>query len=95
MSYTISSIQKANIQLEKAIVWCSEQSKGLDVKFIKSLDLAMKYIQKNPLKSQIKYNDEVRIKYLRSPKFGVHYIIRNQHIYIVGIYHTNQDSENW
>lgn len=95
MSYTISSTHRANIQLEKAIVWCGEQSTGLDVEFIKSLDSAMKYIQKNPLKCQIRYNDEVRIKFLKHPKFAIHYIIRSKHIYVVGIFHTNQNSENW
>jgi hypothetical protein len=94
MNYTISIVHKANIQLEKAIIWCNEQSPGLDVKFIKSIDSAIKYIKNNPLKCQIRYND-VRVKFLRNPKFGIHYIIRNQHIYIVGIFHTDQDSENW
>ena len=55
----------------------------------------MKYIKKNPMKCQVQYGDDVRVKFLKSPKFGIHYIIRNKHIYVVGIFHTNQDSDNW
>lgn len=94
MKYTISTIHRTNIQIEKALIWCADQSKGLDVKFIKSLDSAVKYIQRNPFRCQIRYQD-VRIKFLKHPKFGIHYIIKGNHIYLVGIFHTNQDSENW
>lgn len=95
MIFTISVVQRANIHIEKSIEWCAEQTEELSVKFIESLNSAMKDIQKNPLKYQIRYENEVRIKFLKYPKFGVHYIVRNHHIYVVGVFHTNQDSESW
>ena len=94
MSYSISVVHRANIHITKAIEWCEEQEAGMEVRFIKSLDNAIKYIQKNPLKSQVRYRN-VRIKFLRTPKFGIHYLIKNNHIYIIGVFHTNQDSLNW
>jgi len=66
----------------------------MEIRFLKSLDTSIRYIQKNPLKSQVRYK-AVRIKFLRSPKFGVHYYIKGSNIYIIGVFHTNQDSENW
>lgn len=94
MSYTISIVHRATIHLTKSIDWCLEQNSGLEIRFLKSLDSAVQYIQKNPLKSQVRYKD-IRIKFLKNPKFGVHYVIRDKHIYIIGIFHTNQNSENW
>lgn len=94
MTYTISLVHRANIHLVKAIEWCENESPGLELKFLKLLDSNIKYIQKNPLKSQIRYG-EVRIKFFKDLKFGIHYILRKNHIFIVGIFHTNQDSENW
>jgi hypothetical protein len=94
MSYSIAIVHSANIHLTKAIDWCIEQNPGLEIKLLKSVDAAISYIQKNPLKSQIRYLD-VRIKFLRNPKFGIHYVIRDKHIFIVGIFHTSQDSDNW
>lgn len=95
MIYTLTVAHRANIHLIKAVNWCIDQEKkGLEVKFIKAVDSAITYIQKNPLKSQVRYKD-VRIRFLRTPKFGVHYVIQYKHIYVIGIFHTNHDSENW
>lgn len=94
MSYKISVVHRANIHISKGIEWCIEQEEGMEIRFLKALDTAINYIQKNPLKSQVRYRN-VRIRFLRSPKFGVHYYIKGKHIYIIGVFHTNQDSENW
>jgi len=94
MTYTIYVVHRANIHIAKAIEWCKEQDEGMEIRFLKSLDTSIRYIQKNPLKSQVRYK-AVRIKFLRSPKFGVHYYIKGSNIYIIGMFHTNQDSENW
>jgi toxin ParE1/3/4 len=94
MFYKIVFVQKANIQLNKAINWCSEQNPKLELKFLKSFDKAIKDIQNNPFKYQIKY-ELVRIVYLKNPKFGIHYFINLNEIFVVGIFHTSQDSEDW
>ena len=94
MSYNISIVQRANKHLIKAIDWCMSETPGFEKKFLKSIDFAIKDIKKNPLKYQVRY-DDVRIKFLKISKFGVHYIIKKKHIFIVGIFHTSQDSEKW
>jgi len=94
MNFKISLVHRANIHITQAIEWCSEQETDLEKRFLKSLDKSMSYIQKNPLKSQIRYRN-VRVKFMRNPKFGVHYVVEGQIIYIIGVFHTSQDSAKW
>jgi hypothetical protein len=94
MSFTISLVHRANIHIAQAIEWCTKQEQDLEIRFLKSLDKSITYIQKNPFKSQIRYRN-VRVKFMRNPKFGVHYVIDVQTIYIIGVFHTSQDSSKW
>lgn len=94
MKYSISIVHRANIHISKAIEWCAEQEERLEISFIKSLDKSILYIQKHPLKCQVRYKN-VRIKFMNHPKFGIHYIIDKNQIFVIGIFHTNQDTLNW
>ena len=64
MSFTISLVHRANIHIAQAIEWCAKQEQDLEIRFLKSLDKSVTYIQKNPLKSQIRYRN-VRVKYTK------------------------------
>ena len=94
MSFKILLVHRANIHIVQAIEWCSKQEKDLEIRFLKSLDKSIIYIQNNPFKSQIRYKN-VRVKFMRNPKFGVHYVIDGQTIFIIGVFHTSQDSTKW
>ena len=91
MKYSISFEHTASIQLERAIQWCLTFENGLEKKFFNSFEKGINYILKNPYKCQIRYYD-VRIKFIKPVKFGIHYIIRDSIIYVVGVYHTSEDS---
>ena len=94
MSFKILLVHRANIHIAQAIEWCSKQEKDLEIRFLKSLDKSIIYIQNKPFKSQIKYRN-VRVKFMRNPKFGVHYVIDGQTIFIIGVFHTSQVSCKW
>lgn len=85
---------RAQLQIDKAAQWFFEQIPGLEIKFLLELDKAMDYIQKHPLKSQLRYRD-VRIKFLKKFDFGIHYIIENQTVFVLTVFHTSQNSEDW
>jgi hypothetical protein len=51
MSFTISLVHRANIHIAQAIEWCTKQEQDLEIRFLKSLDKSITYIQKNPFKS--------------------------------------------
>lgn len=94
MIYNLAVSERAIMQIDKATKWFFEQKQEIEVKFLSDLDASMRYIQKNPLKCQVRYKD-VRIKFLKKFDFGIHYIIENKTVFVLTIFHTNQNSEDW
>lgn len=94
MNYSLVVSDKARFQIEKAIQWFFEQLPGLEIKFLSELDKAMTFIQKHPLKYQIRYK-YVRVKFLNKFDFGIHYIIENQTVFVLSFFHTSQNSDDW
>lgn len=54
----------------------------------------MEYIKENPLGVQLRYKF-VRIKFLEKFDFGIHFIIENQTIFVLSVFHTHQNSADW
>lgn len=94
MKYKLLVSKKAISQIEKAANWFNEQLPGLDEKFLDELDKNILYVEKNPLKSQIRYKS-VRIRFLKKFDFGIHNIIEQKTIYVLAVFHTSQSEKNW
>lgn len=94
MSYSLILTRRVNLQIVQAVEWYREHAPGHESKLLKAIDSTLKYIQKNPLKYQVRY-DDVRIKFLKTYKFGIHYYIDLDNIYILGFFHQNQNDEKW
>ena len=77
MKYKLFVSKKAVRQIEKAADWFNEQLSGIDEKFLDELDKNILYVEKNPLKSQIRYK-VIRIRFLKKFDFGIHYIIEQK-----------------
>lgn len=94
MKYSLVVSQRAQLQVEKATQWFFEQTPGVEIKFLIDLEIAMDYIQKNPFKCQLRYKT-IRIIFLKKFDFGIHYIVENQTVFVLSIFHTSQNSEDW
>lgn len=94
MTYSLVVSDRAIQLIAKAAQWFFEQSPGLETKFLIELDMGMEFIQKHPLKCQVRYKD-IRIKFLKKFDFGIHYIIENETVFVLNIFHTSQNSEEW
>ncbi|MEN9977990.1 MAG: hypothetical protein RLZZ569_615 [Bacteroidota bacterium] len=94
MNYNLVVSDRAIQQIDKAADWFFEQTPGLEKKFLQDLSQQMEYIKENPLGVQMRYKF-VRIKFLEKFDFGIHFIIENQTIFVLSIYHTHQNSEDW
>lgn len=94
MIYSLVVSDRAILQIDKAASWFFEQTPGLETKFLIDLDKGMDYIQKHPLKCQLRYKD-VRIKFLKKFDFGIHYIIENETVFVLTVFHTSQNSDDW
>lgn len=94
MSYSLLVSDRAIMQTEKAVNWFFEMQPGLEIKFLLELDRGMIFIQKNPLKCQLRYKD-VRIKFLKKFDFGIHYIIESKTVFVLSLLHVKQNSDDW
>ncbi|MBI2258788.1 MAG: type II toxin-antitoxin system RelE/ParE family toxin [Flavobacteriia bacterium] len=81
-------------QINKASTYFSLEKSGLEILFLKELETNLKYIKKNPLKCQIRYKG-IRIKFLKKFNFGIHYLIEQNTIYVLAVFHTSQNSDEW
>jgi plasmid stabilization system protein ParE len=94
MNFSLVVSDRAIQQIEKAASWFFEQSPGLEVKFIKEIERGMNFIQKNPLKCQFRYKN-VRVNFMKKFDFGIHYIIENNTVFVLCVFHTSQNSDDW
>lgn len=94
MKYALLVSDNAKQQIERISWWFLEQASGLEIKFLHELFNAMEFIHKNPLKCQLRYKN-VRVKFLKKFDFGIHYIIENQTVFVLAVYHMRQNSDNW
>jgi hypothetical protein len=54
----------------------------------------MDFIQKSPLICQLRYKN-IRIKFLKKFDVVINYIIENQIVIILAVYHMRQNSDDW
>lgn len=94
MKYALVVSDNAKQQIERMSRWFLEQAPGLEKKFLQELFNSMDFIHKNPLKCQLRYKN-VRVKFLKKFDFGIHYIIENQTLFVLAVFHMRQNSDNW
>lgn len=94
MSYNIVVTKRVYNQLVNAVDWYVENAPGHEKRLLKDFDRTLSFIQKNPIKCQIRY-DDIRICFLDTYKFGIHYQVQRKTIYILGFFHQHQTNENW
>lgn len=94
MNFDLVLTKRVHNQLVEVLDWYFENAKGHEIKILKSFDKSLLSIKKNPYKCQIRY-DNVRIYFIESYKFGIHYTIEKQTIFILGFFHQHQADSHW
>lgn len=94
MAYKLISSSKTEADIENAISWYKDINIELARSFLIELRAAIKYIHLNPKNSQIRYHI-VRIARLKKFPFGIHYMIDDEIIIILGVFHTSLSPEKW
>ena len=94
MSYKLVLTKRVHEQLVNTLDWYAEHAKGHEIKLLKSFDNALSFIEKNPLKCQVRY-DDIRIYFMDTYQFGIHYFLDKQTIYILGLFHQHQSDDSW
>ncbi len=94
MAYKLNTSTGAYQDIEKAIIYYKDIKIQLAKNFLIELKAIRKYIQKHPKNIQVRYAN-IRVAFLKSFPFGVHFRLEDKTVTIVSILHTSQDDETW
>ena len=91
---SIQFTKEALFDIEDIIYWYEDQRKGFSYDFELCLEVGVFEIQRIPLGYQKRYKN-VMIKFINRFPYGIHYIIQENVISIIGVFHTSRSPKNW
>jgi plasmid stabilization system protein ParE len=92
--YSLSISEDAKLDIFDAFLWYEEQQQGLGFKFEKFLEAGFSLIQNSPMLFEKKY-DEIRVHYIDKFPYGIHYLINEEFVKVLAVFHTSRDPQNW
>lgn len=92
MIYKIVIIDEAKADYKKSLLWYKAIHPKLAIRFNDSFKRSIAIIKTNPLLFQIRY-DNIRIVFLKTFPYAIHYSIYESSVVIKSIFHTSRDSE--
>jgi plasmid stabilization system protein ParE len=90
----IQFTKEALFDIEEITLWYEDQREGLSFDFELCLEVGINEIQRTPSAFQKRYK-QVKIRFINRFPYGIHYIIKNEIIIIVAVFHTSRSPSNW
>jgi len=90
----IQFTKEALFDIKEITLWYEDQREGLSFDFELCLEVGVNEIQRTPSAFQKKYKN-VKIRFISRFPYGIHYIINNEIITIVAVFHTSRSPSNW
>ncbi len=94
MKYDVFIAEDARRDIRMVHSWYSEQSVKVAISFLKALNSIIKRIGRTPYQTQIRYGS-IRIVFLKRFPFGIHFMVTENVIIILAVFHTSQDPKDW
>ncbi|HUH72823.1 MAG TPA: type II toxin-antitoxin system RelE/ParE family toxin [Chitinophagales bacterium] len=94
MKFSIQIAEYAKKDISEAYSWYILKNESIADDFENQIYYALKKIEDNPFKFQIRYK-LIRVAFLKKFPFGIHYKINDNLIEIIAVFHTSQNPENW
>jgi hypothetical protein len=94
MNYSLKILSESKQDIKEIRLWYAGKQSNLREKFTNALKKEISNIHKNPFLYQIRY-DDVRIAYVKTFPYSIHYTIYVATIIIKAVYHTSRDSKIW
>ncbi|OXA85017.1 type II toxin-antitoxin system RelE/ParE family toxin [Flavobacterium hercynium] len=92
MIYKIVIIEEAKADYKKSLLWYKNVHPKLAIRFNDSFKRSLAIIKIDPLLFQIRY-DNIRVVFLKTFPYAIHYSIYENRIVIKSIFHTSRESE--
>ena len=80
--------------LKKLFFGIEDQREGISFDFELCLEVGINEIQRSPSAFQKKYK-EVKIRFINRFPYGIHYLVKEDIITVIGIFHTSRSPKNW
>ncbi|MFY0482318.1 type II toxin-antitoxin system RelE/ParE family toxin [Flavobacterium sp. PLA-1-15] len=90
----IQFTKDALLDIEDIVIWYEEQREGLSYDFELCLEAGIAEISRSPSAFQKRYK-HVKIRFISRFPYGIHYLIKKNEIFIIGIFHTSRSPKNW
>lgn len=90
----IRFIKEALFDIDDIILWYEYQREGLSYDFELCLEAGVGEIQRSSSAFQKRYKN-VQILFIKRFPYGIHYIIKDDVIIVIGIIHTSRSPKNW
>lgn len=94
MSYTILLSADSESDFFQGIEYYEQLRKHLGAEFNLCIEARLLEISRNPKQCQLRYK-EVHIAFIDRFPYGIHYLVGDKEVYVIGIFHTSQDPTNW
>jgi plasmid stabilization system protein ParE len=92
--YTISFTKEALYDIEYIVLWYEEQRVGLSFDFELCLEAGLAEVVRNPENFQIRYK-KVQIRFISRFPYGIHYVVKENTIVVIAVFHTSLSPKNW
>ena len=80
--------------VSEIVVWYENIRFGLSHDFELCLESGIEDIKKFPEAFQ-KRHEDVKIRFIDCLSYGIHYVIKNDVIYVIAVFHTSLKPTNW
>jgi plasmid stabilization system protein ParE len=87
--HKISFTKEALFDIEAIVLWYEEQRIGLSYDFELCLEVGVAEISRNPNYKSVK------VRFISRFPFGIHYLIKENEVVVLGIFHTSRSPKNW
>ncbi len=71
-----------------------KQREGLSLNFELCVEAGLEAIQIQPQGYQLKYKN-VHVRYIKRFPYGIHYLIEDDLIYVIAVFHTSKSPNSW
>lgn len=92
--YKIQFTKETLFDIEAVVIWYEEQRLGLSYDFELCLEAGIEAVLRDPESFQKRYK-QVKIRFISRFPFGIHYVIIENQITIIGVFHTSRSPKNW
>jgi plasmid stabilization system protein ParE len=93
MKYKIFISEAAEFDINESYFWYEKKQPQLGENFKNQVVLILNRIEENPLIFQVKYS-KIRVAFINKFPYGIHFIIENEKIIVLAVFHTSINPKN-